>query len=441
MSYYSVWPVFACMILLFLLAATPAFAAADAPPSLHPHRLKTLDGLRGFLALAVFFYHAAIYHHFLQGGGWGFLPSRRYSLIGPLGVSFFFMITGYLFWSRLLAERGRPNWVRLYIGRVFRIGPVYFIAAGAMMIFVAVQTGMHLNLPFGTVARQIGTWLGLGYTVGFDINAYGNTALVLAAVIWTLHCEWLFYFSLPVIALVARHKWLHLPFVITGLIVTVVLSQHLPDFLIVNVIPVYIMIALFLTGMLCASLHRAGFAIRLTEKISDNIASVLVVALFAGMFAWLSGIYAMMPIIVMGIAFYLIVSGCTVFGLLTSRPARRLGDVSYGIYILQGLALDAALRPAPLRAIALASPIGHWTLVFLGAVFLIMIATVAHVLIERPGIRLGKQVADLAEQVRVSVWHGRVKKDKASAVTHLHPIQSGTGRFLLRKNSGLNNLD
>ena len=412
MSYYAVWPVLVCMTLLMALAATPAFAAADAPPSPRPHRLKTIDGLRGFLALAVFFYHAAIYHHFLQGGGWGFLPSRRYSLIGPMGVSFFFMITGYLFWSRLLAERGRPDWVRLYIGRVFRIGPVYLIAVGAMVIFIAIQTGMHLNLPLGAVAYQIGSWLPIGYDVGFDINAYGNTALVLAAVTWTLHCEWLFYLSLPVIALVARHRWLHVPLVAGGLITVFVLSQYLPDFLIVNVIPVYIMIALFLTGMLCASLHRAGFAIRLP----DRIASVLVVALFAGMFVWSAGIYAVEPVILMGVIFYLIVSGCTVFGLLTSRPARRLGDISYGIYILQGLALDVILRPAPLRAIALASPVGHWVLVFFGAMLLIAMATLAHVVIERPGIMLGKRVADFAERTRFSMRRGPVEEDTAPVV-------------------------
>lgn len=398
MSYYTIWPVFACMTLIMALVATPLFKAADAPPSPHPDRLVTLDGLRGFLALAVYFYHSAIYHRFLQpGGGWGYLPSRPYSLLGPLGVGFFFMITGYLFWSRLLAEHGRPDWVRLYIGRAFRIGPVYLVAAGSMIIFVLIATGMRLNLPLGEVASEIGTWLGLGFVVGPDINAYGNTALVLAGVTWTLHCEWLFYLSLPLLALAARHRWLHLPLVAGGLILSLHLSRTQPPYLIVNVIPVYIMIALFLAGMLCASLHRAGIVIRLP----DRLASVLVVGLILDIFARSPAIYIVSPVLLMGLVFYLVVSGCTVFGLLTSRPARRLGDVSYGIYIMQGLALATVLRPAPLRAIALASPIGHWALVLLGAAFLVVIATLAHALVERPGIALGKRVGRLAGRTRL----------------------------------------
>ena len=411
MSYYAIWPVFVCMTLIMVLAATSLFSAADAPPSPRPNRLRTLDGLRGFLALAVYFYHSAIYHHFLQpGGGWGYLPSRPYSLFGPTGVGFFFMITGYLFWSRLLAERGRPNWVRLYIGRLFRIGPVYLVAIGSMIIFVMIATGMHLNLPPYEVADEIGRWLSLGFLVGPDINTYGNTALVLAGVTWTLHCEWLFYLSLPLLALAARYKWLHLPLVATALVTSFYLNRYLPMYLMVKVIPVCMMTALFLTGMLCASLHRAGIVLRLPDKL----ASALVVALITYIFAHYPTAYAVDPIILMGLAFYLIVSGCSVFGLLTSRPARRLGDISYGIYIMQGLALDLVLRPAPLRAIALASPVGHWALVLLGAVFLVGIATLVHALVERPGIAFGKRVAGVA--ARAAMLHRVPKRTVRSAL-------------------------
>jgi hypothetical protein len=27
------------------------------------------------------------------------------------------MITGYLFWGRMIAERSRPNWIQLYMGQ------------------------------------------------------------------------------------------------------------------------------------------------------------------------------------------------------------------------------------------------------------------------------------------------------------------------------------
>lgn len=35
--------------------------------------------------------------------------------------------------------------------------------------------------------------------------------------------------------------------------------------------------------------------------------------------------------------FHLLTSGATLFGLIELRAARRLGNISYGIYLLQGL--------------------------------------------------------------------------------------------------------
>jgi len=54
MSEYSVWPYFVEMGFLLLLAASPLFRMADAPPNPRGGRVCTLDGLRGFLALGVF---------------------------------------------------------------------------------------------------------------------------------------------------------------------------------------------------------------------------------------------------------------------------------------------------------------------------------------------------------------------------------------------------
>jgi hypothetical protein len=68
MHAYSIWPYFVCMGLLLAIAATPLFKAADVPPNPRGDRLSTLDGLRGFLALGVFFFHASSYHEYICKG-------------------------------------------------------------------------------------------------------------------------------------------------------------------------------------------------------------------------------------------------------------------------------------------------------------------------------------------------------------------------------------
>lgn len=383
---YSPWLYFAGMILLLLIAASPALALADTPPSGGHNRLRSLDGLRGFLALAVVFHHGAIYHRYLIDGVWQPSPSHFYEMLGPVGVSLFFMITGFLFWSRLIRQSGRPDWTRLYIDRLFRIGPLYLAAIAAMLAGVVIEGGTALHDSPGGLVRDLVPWLALGLLDGPNIAGFPDTYLLLAGVTWTLKSEWLFYLSLPVLALAARRTLTHLPAVallLAAALIRLAVHPGVPG-------PPHRLqlIALFLTGMVCASLHASGLAKRLPNYWSSTGLVALLVSVVTTQDGYTAGCTAML-----GVVFYLIVSGCTVFGLLESRPAIRLGDISYGIYLLQGLALAVVLRPQPLHAVALGSPLGHWALVLLSMIVLLAIATLAHVRIERPGIALGKRLA------------------------------------------------
>jgi peptidoglycan/LPS O-acetylase OafA/YrhL len=382
-GFYAEWPFFACMAALLVLASTPAFRAADTPPSPRPNRLGTLDGLRGFLALAVVFNHVAVYHKFLLSGQWTPAPSRFYALLGPIGVSMFFMVTGYLFWSRLIGERGKPSWVSLYVGRFFRIGPLYLAAMSVVLLIVFARTGFthHVTGPELAHELRMNFALGLGGNI-LDVNGYLGTGTLLANATWTIKREWLFNFSLPLVGLPTRSAVLHLPFTVVGLIASSAAAALYPAR------TGLVWDLLFLAGMTCASLHEKGLSCRL----SDNVASVIVIFLLPVVF-FFPDTYSVIPALLLGGVFYLITSGCSVFGLLVSRPARRLGDISYGICLLQGLALAALFQPEILRSLAVASPVYHWGLGLLSAVLLIFIATAAHVVIERPGIALGRRVS------------------------------------------------
>jgi peptidoglycan/LPS O-acetylase OafA/YrhL len=379
MDYLSIWPFFAGMALLLLIVATPLFAALDAPAG--AERVTTLDGLRGYLALAVVFHHGAIYHGYLESGAWQLPPSHFYALAGPMGVALFFMITGYLFWGRLVSAGGMLDWRSLYIGRVFRLGPVYFLAVGIMFAVIFASTGLVLNVSVWELARQVGSWLILGVIKGPKLNGFEHTEQILAGVTWTLRYEWLFYFSLPLLAWALRKGYRHLP--LAGLIVA------LPALVLLFIPPnrdVYATV-LFGLGMLTASLQQAGLAVRLP----DGLASVVVLGLL-GSVLFFDTAYQTAPMLLMGAAFCLIANGCTVFGLLTLRPAYRLGAISYGIYLLQGLALAAFFRPDAMRAYGLSSPWAHWSLVAASLLLLLAGSALAHVLLERPGIAFGKVV-------------------------------------------------
>ena len=373
----------------------PIFRVLNAPLAAHPRsrRIYSVDGLRGYLALAVVFHHVAILHLFLQKGTlqpetWGPPPSRFYALIGPAGVSMFFMITGYLFWFRVMKEKGKLNWYTLYVGRIFRIGPLYLSTVGFALVLDHLKTFNYMARISGSSTsflKQLSSVILLGLSVYPDANR------LLAGVTWSIQYEWFFYASLPLLAFLPSVPRFQMSLLVTALIgclwVRVFYYDVSPG---TRTIP--IMIALFLIGMICALLQESSVKI----SIPDWQMSLLALAFLASVFAF-RDIYTPGPLLLLGGAFCLIVSGCTVFGLLTFRPALRLGDISYGIYLLQGLILSACFRPSAFRVFALASPWGHWLVTELALLFLISLATVTYVAIERPGIEVGRRVAKMFE--------------------------------------------
>jgi peptidoglycan/LPS O-acetylase OafA/YrhL len=382
-DFYSIWPAMVLLAALFLLVATPLFQAADSPPIPARSRVSTLDGLRGFLALSVFLHHGAVYHSFIQDSVWRTPPDRLYGLLGSFGVSIFFMITGFLFWSQILDKKGRPDWVRLYVGRVFRIGPIYLVAAAIMVCAVFAVTGLHLRVPAGSLAWQLAQWSALGFRSGIPINGYPTPGAFLAYVTWSLRWEWFFYASLIVTALFARNSITSWALPTTGLLVS------LAALLLSNVgegPQTAAFVALFCVGMVTAALRPLAARTSLQTPIFSAVAAILLLTVLA----IFRTAYDAAAICLLGGAFFLIANGTSLFGLLTSRPARRLGDVSFGIYLLQGLVMSAVFASPQARQFALASPLQHWALLAIAGVALVSVATVAHALIERPGVELGR---------------------------------------------------
>jgi peptidoglycan/LPS O-acetylase OafA/YrhL len=384
MSAYSAWPYFVGMAFLLAMAAIPALRAADTPPNPKAARVTALDGLRGFLALAVFFHHAAINQQYLVHGTWALPPSRLYTLLGQVGVAVFFMITGFLFWSRLIKDRGSADWLRLYIGRAFRLVPLYLAAATAGLLIVLVSSSFELKVPFMQFARELLGWFSMGFAAPGAVNNFDQAPLLLSGLTWTLRYEWYFYLSLPLLALVAGRTRLHLPFAAISLAICLLYLFLYGGPAITA--PPSECIALFLVGMTCASLIQAGLA----SGLSNTLASILVAILICAVFLGFNSSHSAGATLLLGGAFYLVASGCSFFGLLTSRPACRLGDVSYGIYLLQGLAIFVVLDSV--RIGIFSSPSVYWAAVLLCAAVLVAMATATHAWIERPGIELGKRI-------------------------------------------------
>lgn len=400
MSLESVGAFFVLIAVVTGVAALPAFRFLDDEPPAGT-RLSAIDGLRGFLALGVFSYHLIMTRGFIESSAWEPPGTRFYAALGPVGVSVFFMLTGFLFWGKLLRSNGRPRWNALYIGRLFRIAPMYLTVVLVMLLIVFARTGFELREPAGVVARSVLQWLALGLIdTQPAVNTYEATR-VLAGVTWTIAYEWAFYAALLVVAPFARQRG-HLAIVLVALTLCVAAKTlwhvEAPGFA-----------ALFLIGMTVASLLHKNVRPRLSANSASLLALLcLALALSSGR----SG-YATSTALLLAGFFYLVCSGASLFGFLSTLPAQRLGRISYSLYLMQGLALTLVFAPGPVREFALLSPAAYWAAGIVCACLLVTASALGYAFVERPGIDFGKQV------VR------RVERSAAAA----RPMPSSQGRF------------
>ena len=99
-------PVFAIGALAISLL-TAWFVARLSPCP--PEAAGSLDGLRGLLAMLVMIAHASAWRLYAVTGEWTVPPSSLCAHFAKSSVVLFFMITAFLFGSKLLESRERPS--------------------------------------------------------------------------------------------------------------------------------------------------------------------------------------------------------------------------------------------------------------------------------------------------------------------------------------------
>ena len=181
-----------------LLPTLPAPVPAPARAASERIRVPAADGFRAFAALSVVLYHC------MYGAGLPPLGSdllRNYLVAGFVGVDFFLVLSGSLLFLPVAAARGRFGDIRSYaLRRVTRILPAYYVALVAtvgLLLFLSrtkayglTRHNVALNLLLHATFLQHNVGSALGLPEGFGING----------AVWTLSIEALFYLLLPLVA-------------------------------------------------------------------------------------------------------------------------------------------------------------------------------------------------------------------------------------------------
>ncbi|WP_437805978.1 acyltransferase family protein [Sorangium sp. So ce1078] len=379
LPYFVIMPLFIASLWL-LQTRTRLLDGAAFTGAARAHR--SLEGLRGVLASAVFFHHALIYYYFHTTHRWAPPASRFYGHLGYTSVALFFLLSGFLFWGKL-RHAPAPDWVAFVKQRARRIVPVHLFAFSLALLVVAVHSRFELRESLGTLLRKCAQWLLFGLPFisqmlrDADINAAGVTVPAYGN-IWTLHFEWLFYLVLPGLVWLTASWRRAAGFVpVLGLVASsaLYLVDHAkePGLRAAASLEVCAFAAVFVVGFLpgMASTYvlRERFVNFARRRPLADLIVVASLALFVS-FLPANGFPHYLLLIV---PFALIAAGNDVFGLLSARPILLLGRISYSLYMLHCAVTFGLLEQVGAHvSIASMSPALYWTVA--GAIGLVCLA-------------------------------------------------------------------
>jgi peptidoglycan/LPS O-acetylase OafA/YrhL len=349
---------------------------------------SSIDGLRGVLAMSVFFYHAISTYFYFRTGDWDSPPSHFYAQMGPFAVTMFFFITGFLFWSKQLESEQGLKFIPFLIKRAKRLLPAYYFSAFVAVILLWMHFGAHLNVSLPKLIAQVGTWVACGVPFDFArLNDWPDAFRVNAGVFWTLRIEWGFYILLPFLGWFAK-KWrvlilfgicavlgLAIPHIGAGsMIVTKMLD--LPERLATS------MLTCFSVGILAAHAKKHW---NWGAVLGHWLCTPIAVALWLTVMFLASPAYPYLLSALLAPIFFMIVFGNDFHGILSSNTLAYLGTISYSIYLMHGIVLYAFMETASrFVSIGNSSAIEYWALMAIVGALVIVVSSLTYRLIEYP---------------------------------------------------------
>jgi len=388
-------PIFA-FLATFLVIIVCSVLGRFRSKELSSGRYRSIDGLRGYLAFFVFLHHAAIWFLFISTGEWSAAPSNLFTHLGEASVALFFMITGFLFYAKILNNQSRTvDWLSFFVGRFMRMVPLYFFVIGLMLLLALVESGFHQLDSVRSVFSNVVLWL-LFTIFGEPLVNTVYTARFIAGVNWSLPYEWFFYFSMPLLALSKRIRvpWYYILLSITMLAFAATSGAKL------------FYMVVFGCGMLSAVVVRSKEFCSFSNSPAASFLVVICLLLLVTGFSTAQG-YSQLGLL--AIVFSLIAGGATMFGALLSRPSHILGEMSYSIYLLHGMLLFVSLKYiVGFEAVRHMNSFEYWAVIFSLVPLLVVISAVTYRLVEFPAMQ------QLPRAMRIL----RIRAAKKASVAH-----------------------
>lgn len=351
------------------------------------NHLPALDGIRGLAILMVILFHVGFVVHPAGPG----LP-QSYATGGFAGVDVFFVLSGFLITALLLEERedkGAISFRRFYARRGFRLLPALGVLLLAHLLYAAYE-----GIPLRSEAEAL-----LSVTF-YSSNISQSLHLFMPAELgqtWSLAVEEQFYLVWPSLLLMllvwrtrgTRHAGTILPWAFAGALVATnvarILTWRTQGYPAAYMMP-YCHADGLTIGCGLAFLWREN---KLPVRAAGAIGWAGFLGLVAFTFFWTQGpigvavYYGGYTVLALGAAavLYAALAGSPALtSLLSWRPLRATGKVSYGLYLWHSLILNIIVQHS--------LGLGRWSRAGV-ALVLSAVATVASwYLVEQPFLRM-----------------------------------------------------
>lgn len=350
-------------------------------------RVGCIDGLRGYLAITVFFHHCIIWLYVVHGKNWDVPHGNVHTNAGQASVAVFFMITGVLFYPKILRRLSDGEWIGHFISRICRLVPLMWFATALVVAIVLFQNEFQIISPPSAIVICLFQWLTFWKTP--NLFGHAHTERIIAGVTWSLVYEWGFYILLPGLSRLMNlfRARIRPILVLLGVFLYFewLIYRH-------YVGPRYYV--LFVVGMLAAEAVKFP---KVAAFLRTPLAAVIGLAAVISEFVFCPTAFAVLPSILLGIFFAPVVAGNSYFTILSLPSSIVLGEISYGIYLLHGILLyvtfnSMTYKPGPFIILVMA-PI------------VVAVTMLTHRWIELPAIAFGRRMSRKVQHVDLR-WPG-----------------------------------
>ena len=344
------------------------------------------DGLRGYLAWWV------VLFHLYQTSGINAWKSRPLELTIGQGfgsVPIFFILSGFVI--ALMDDIRQESYPSFLIRRFFRLGPVYYMML-AIGIIEAWRSQIYGDLLWAHVAAHLTMLHGL-----IPEQILPGSAYAIDFVAWSVSVEWQFYLLAPLILAISRRSATRTLVLLAGFGGVAYLSSH-GRFSFGEKATVFLRGGLFAVGI-------GSYFI--FHYVMNNLESMRKFAAYALPFglalAWICGGPFVWPGPIWVVLFCAVQAYHAGVETLITRPIRVmlslpamvwLGKVSYCTYLCHNRIFEAIdswnVGASPL--------VRFMVLVVVGFPLVLAGSAALHHLVEKPGIQLGKRLAQQWER-------------------------------------------